>query len=1157
MNQISVILNDKYTATEGAVYMTGIQALVRLPMTQMRRDRAKGLNTAAFVTGYRGSPLGIYDQQLVKAWNHLQEYDVTFQPGVNEDLAATAIWGSQQSQLSPGARKDGVVGFWYGKGPGVDRCGDVLKHGNAAGSSRNGGVLAFAGDDHTCKSSSIPHQSDHAFMSALMPCLYPSSIHEFLEIGLLGIAMSRFSGCWVGMKFISETVETTAVVDLAGEQREFILPDDFEMPPGGLNLRWPDPPLVQDERLQEHKGYAALAFARANRVDEITFDSPSARFGIVGSGKAFEDVRQALFELGIGPDEARTIGLRLYKVRMTWPLEPEGIRRFSEGLEEVLVVEERREIIENQIKQHLFNWRSDVRPRIVGKFDNEDHPFLSLSSGLTVGSVGKAVAARLLHFDIDPSLRQRISEKLAYLEAREAAAAAHLPPVIRQPHYCAGCPHNTSTRVPEGSRALAGIGCHFMAQWMDRRTETFTQMGGEGVPWTAAGRYTDERHVFVNMGDGTYFHSGQLAIRQSVAAAANVTYKILYNDAVAMTGGQPVDGTLTPAQVTHQVFHEGVRTIYLLSDKPSIYKAQDLAPGVLVKHRDEIDTVMETLRETPGCTVIVYEQTCAAEKRRRRKRGSEDDPDMRVWINPAVCEGCGDCSVQSNCIAIDPLETEMGRKRQINQSTCNKDYSCLKGFCPSFVTVRGGKLRRGDKAVLPDIVNLPTPGRPSLERPWNIAVTGVGGTGVLTIGALVAMAAHLEGKSPMVMDMAGLAQKGGAVLSHIRIGCSGTMVTSPRIATGGADLLLAADSVVAASKEGMMVCDRERTEAVLNAKITPVSNFVRNRDFDFQEAQVEKTVRGLVRSDRHFHNFGEIALAVAGDEIAANIMMLGYAWQYGLVPLDATSIETAIEINGVGVKPNVKAFRWGRVFAHDPERVKSLMGQLDRRRSLAELSTPELVEHRAQHLSRYQDDRLAQRFRDQLSRVELALRNGATSEQVEALVRTVAHNYAKVLAYKDEYEVARLYSDPAFETELNKQFQGDFRISFNLAPPLLSGNDPNGRPKKREFGPVLKRIFPILARLKALRGTPFDLFGYFAERRAERALIRDYEADLDLVVSKGTLEAAVSELLSLPDTIRGFGPVKAAAMETAAKRRISLRRMINGETDTRNAHQAA
>ncbi|HMS93785.1 MAG TPA: indolepyruvate ferredoxin oxidoreductase family protein [Tabrizicola sp.] len=1140
---MTISLDDKYTARTGPVFLTGTQALVRLPMSQMRRDRAAGLNTGAFISGYRGSPLGSYDQQLIAARKHLDSLDIVFQPGLNEDLAATAVWGSQQLHLSPGARKDGVLGIWYGKGPGVDRSGDVLKHANAAGSSRHGGVLALAGDDHTCKSSSIPHQSDHAFMSALMPMLYPSSVHEFIEMGLLGVAMSRFSGCWVGYKVISETVETTTVIDLAQEARQFVLPSDFELPEGGLNLRWPDPPLVQDARLQEMKGYAAIAFARANGVDQTVIASERARFGIVASGKAFEDVRQAMAELGLGPEEQRAIGLRLYKVRMPWPLEPQGIRTFSEGLEEVLVVEERREIIENQIKQQLFNWRADVRPRIIGKFDDQDRPFLSLSQGLTVARVAEALAERILRLDLPEGLGARIRARADLLHAAEAKGRGTSPPVTRLPHFCAGCPHNTSTRVPEGSKAMAGIGCHFMAQWMDRRTETFTHMGAEGVPWTAIRHFTDEKHRFVNLGDGTYFHSGHLAVRQSVAAKANITYKILYNDAVAMTGGQPVDGSLTPQQITHQMYHEGVARIVLMSDRTDLYTASELAPGTEIRHRDDIDAVMLDLREVPGTTVIVFEQTCAAEKRRRRKRGTMEDPDMRLWINPEVCEGCGDCSEKSNCIAVEPEETEMGRKRRIAQSACNKDYSCLKGFCPSFVTVRGGKLKKSRAAAV-DPSRLPDPDLPEIDRAWNLSIAGVGGTGVLTIGAVLGMAAHVEGKVPMILDMAGLAQKGGAVLSHVRIGRADRPVAAPRIAAGSADLLLGADSVVAASRESLLLCEPGRTHAVVNAKVTPVSDFIRLRDFDFRESEIERLVAENVRSRDHFCNFSDLAIRLTGDEIGANMMMLGYAWQKGLVPVGREAILTAIGLNGVAVAANTAAFDWGRLLAHDPEAVHAAAVPASQPRRLqGEMTTEDLINHRAAHLQAYQDVRLAQRYRDRLQRL---------SRVVDpATLRQAALSYARVLAYKDEYEVARLFSDASFRQGLEASFDGDYRIAFNLAPPMLPGKDATGRPKKREFGPWVLPLFRLLARMKGLRGTWADPFGHSHDRKLERALIVQYEADLDLAETHGKLAGPlIARLLALPQDIRGYGPVKEAALAKATAQRHMLRAAIQTGAET-------
>lgn len=1133
-----VSLDDKYTATAGRVFLTGTQALVRLPMTQLRRDRAAGLNTGAFISGYRGSPLGNYDQQLMQARRFLEPAGVVFQPGLNEDLAATAVWGSQQAGLSAGATKDGVLGIWYGKGPGVDRSGDVLKHANAAGTAAHGGVLAIAGDDHTCKSSSIPHQSDHAFIAALMPYLYPSTVQEFLELGLLGIAMSRYSGCWVGYKVISETVETTAVIDLAQEERGFVLPEDFDLPPGGLNLRWPDPPLDQDARLQEMKGYAAIAFARANRVDQTVFDTPGARFGIVASGKAYEDVLQAFEELGLHAAERAAIGLRLYKVRMPWPLEPEGIRHFSEGLQEVLIVEERREIIENQIKQQLFNWRPDVRPRIVGKFDEHDRPFLSHSTGLTVSTVARAIADRLMRLHLPEGLAAHLTARLARIEAADQRGQGPVAPVVRLPHFCPGCPHNTSTRVPEGSTAMAGIGCHFMAQWMDRRTETFTHMGGEGVPWSAIRHFTTEPHRFVNLGDGTYFHSGLLAIRQSVAAKAPITYKILYNDAVAMTGGQAVDGELSPAQITHQVHHERVAKVVLLSERPGAYDPAELAPGTELRHRDEVDQVMRELREVPGVTVMVYVQTCAAELRRRRHRGKAPDPDIRVWINPAVCEGCGDCSVQSNCIAVEPEETAFGRKRRINQSACNKDISCIKGFCPSFLTLQGAVPRKPQAQAAPDTASLPDPQLPPPGRTWNIAVTGVGGTGVLTIGALIGMAAHIEGRRPLILDMAGLAQKGGAVISHIRIGPADAPPTAPRIAAGGADVLLAADAVVGGSKEAVQLCDPGHTHAVVNRHLAPVSDFVRQRDFNFRPAEVEGAIARVTRSPADRQDFTAAARALCGDEIAANVMMLGYAWQRGLIPVGKEALAEAIALNGVAVAANQRAFDWGRVLAHDPARAALPVPQ---GRVLEGMDLREVTEHRAAHLTLWQDAALATRYRAALDRLAQA---GAD----EALLRRVAITYARVLAYKDEYEVARLHTTPEARAALAEAFQGDVRPSFHLAPPFLWGRDAQGRPKKRRFGPWLMPVLRVLARMKALRGTPFDPFAHSADRRMERAMIADYDADLALAERHlRRAPADCAALLGWPDEVRGYGPVKEAAHAKAMTLRRKLRDRLGAE----------
>ncbi len=1139
INQGPISLDQKYTQSSGHVFLTGIQALVRLPMAQVRRDRAMGLNTAAFVTGYRGSPLGGYDQQLHAARKHLEQYNVKFQPGVNEDLAATAIWGSQQLNLSPGAKFDGITGIWYGKGPGVDRCGDVFRHGNAAGSAKNGGVLCLAGDDHGAKSSTVPHQSDHAFISALMPYLYPSSIHEMIEMGLLGIAMSRYSGCCVGMKVITETVETTAEINLNDEMTPFIIPTDFEMPPGGLNLRWPDDRYAQDKRLQDYKGFAAVAFARANKINRITMDSPNARYGIMASGKSYEDIRQALRELGITPEVAAKIGLRLYKIGMPWPLEPEGVRQFAVGLEEIFIIEERREIVENQVKQELFNWRDDVRPRIVGKMDHHDKRFLPFAEELSVASLASSLTERLLQLDLNPEIVAMLRAKADWFNGRQATQVQAIAPVTRTPYFCSGCPHNTSTKVPEGSRALAGIGCHFMSLWMNRNTETFTHMGGEGVPWVGIAPFTNEKHIFANLGDGTYFHSGSLAIRQSVASKANITYKILYNDAVAMTGGQRHDGDLSPQQITFQLHSEGIREIWLVSENPDAYPASTIAPGTKLAHRDELDKVMRTVREVPGCSAIVFVQTCAAEKRRRRKRGLMEDPNKRLFINSAVCEGCGDCSVQSNCISVEPLETELGRKRTINQSSCNKDYSCVKGFCPSFVTVEGGTLRKRVPVALDDLGELPEPATtPSLEKPYNIAVGGVGGTGVLTIGALLGMAAHIEGKASMILDMSGLAQKGGAVLSHVRLSQNTANVTCSRIVTGTADLLIAADEVVAVAKETITLAESSRTYGVINTHLIPIADFIMNRDFDFKRGKVNLVLENALRKDSAFLDFTKPAETLLGDSIATNMMMMGYAYQKGLLPVGAKAIEQAIELNAVSIKMNTQAFRLGRLAAHDPAKLASMMkgDEPEAPKTLDEMSLDEVIAHRTRLLTDYQNAAYAARYRDLVDQVRKVAFDGGYGE---ALPRAVAINYAKLLAYKDEYEVARLYSGEAFAESLGKQFEGDYKISFNLAPPILqSGVDALGRPKKRVFGAWMMPVFRTMAKFRSLRGTMFDPFGYSEDRKLERNLIKGYEQDVVTAVkllSPKTHDIAV-ELLSLPDQIRGYGPVKEASVAKAKAR---------------------
>jgi len=1129
-------LDDKYAATEGRVYLTGIQALVRLLLDQRRRDAAAGLDTAGFVSGYRGSPLGGLDQNLWRAGRFLDEHRIRFQPAVNEDLGATAVWGSQQLGLFPGARHDGVFAMWYGKGPGVDRSGDVFKHANMAGSAPLGGVLAIAGDDHGCKSSTLPSQSEYSFMDAQMPVLNPCDVQEILDFGLLGYALSRFSGLWVGFKAIADNVDTSSSVRVDADRLPIVVPDGFPVPEGGLHIRWPDPPLEQERRLQRHKLYAALAFARANRIDRVVLDSPQPRLGIVTTGKSYLDVLQALDDLQIDAALAADIGLRVYKVGMSWPLEREGIRAFAHGLDEILVVEEKRAVIENQLKEQLYNWDAAVRPRVVGKFDEHGEWVLPSAGELTPARIARVVAARIGRYVTS----RPIEERLAFLEAKEAALAEPRPVFERVPHYCSGCPHNTSTVVPEGSRALGGIGCHYMATWMDRRTETFSQMGGEGVTWIGQAPFTETRHVFVNLGDGTYFHSGLLAIRAAVAAGANVTYKLLYNDAVAMTGGQPLDGTLTVPALTRQLEAEGVARITVLTDEPGKYpRDAGFAAGVTVHHRDDLERVQRELRERPGVSVLVYDQTCAAEKRRRRKRGKMPDPPVRAFIHEDVCEGCGDCSVQSNCLSIVPLDTPFGRKRAIDQHSCNKDLSCLKGFCPSFVTVRGGRLRR--RQVAPEAVRgagLPEPALPGLDVPWDILVTGIGGTGVVTVGALIGMAAHLEGKGISVLDMTGLAQKFGAVTSHVRIAARQEQIHARRITAGGAALLLGCDLGVAAGFDALAKCDPRATHAVVNVHRSMPAGFIRDPDQVFPSGDMRGCVEEATLPGGLFVDAGALAERLCGDAVAANLLLLGAAWQRGLVPVSRAAIARAIELNAVAVEANLRAFEWGRLLAADPERVRSAAaGEAEGEAPPATLEA--LIEHRAAHLERYQDAAYARRYRALVERARAAEARVAPGEQ--ALARAAAAGYAKLLAYKDEYEVARLYADGAWRERLERQFEGDYTVQLNLAPPLLARIDPaTGRPRKRAFGPWLLRLFPLLSKGRRLRGTALDPFGRSHERRMERALISHYESLVEQVLDgldPHNHRYAV-ELLDLPRSIRGFGPVKAQSI-SAAKRRES------------------
>ncbi len=1158
-----VSLDDKYTLERGRVYISGTQALVRLPMLQKARDKKAGLNTAGFISGYRGSPLGGLDQALWKAKKHLQANDVVFQPGVNEDLAATAVWGTQQINLWPGATRDGVFGMWYGKGPGVDRTGDVFKHGNSAGSDKHGGVLVLAGDDHAAKSSSVAHQSEHAFIAAGIPVLYPANVQEYLDYGLHGWAMSRYSGLWVAMKCVTDVIESTASIDLDPDRVEIVTPTDFTMPAGGLNIRWPDAPLAQEARLLDEKWYAALAYVRANKLNRIVIESDKPRFGIITAGKAYLDVRQALSDLGLDDATCAQIGLRLLKVGCVWPLDAQDARAFATGLEEILVVEEKRQILEYALKEELYNWREDVRPKIYGKFDERDNAggewsvprgdwLLPAHYELSPASIAKAIARRLSRADLPEDVRARMLARVALIEAKEREAAKPRVTVERKPWFCSGCPHNTSTNVPEGSRALAGIGCHYMSMWMDRKTETFSQMGGEGVAWIGQMHFSGDKHVFVNLGDGTYFHSGLLAIRAAIAASANVTYKILYNDAVAMTGGQPIDGVLTVPQIAHQVYAEGAKRIVIVTDEPEKYGASVALPaGVDVHHRDRLDAVQRELRDIAGTTVLIYDQTCATEKRRRRKRGTYPDPARRAFINDAVCEGCGDCSVQSNCLSVEPLETPLGTKRKINQSSCNKDFSCVKGFCPSFVTAEGAQLRKpsaaaGDGGAKFDFDGLPQPTVPALARPYGILVTGVGGTGVVTIGGLIGMAAHLEHKGVTVLDMAGLAQKGGAVLSHVQIAASPSGLYATRIATGEARLVIGCDAIVSASNDVLSRTQRDFTSAAINSGGTPTADFVKNPNWTFPGAQTETQLRDTIGAGCTFIDANALALALLGDTIYSNPLLLGFAWQNGWLPLELSSLLHAIELNGVSVDKNRQAFHWGRYVAHHGEAaVKAFVKAPVSKQAVEPESIDDLIKARESWLTDYQNAPYAKRYRQAVDRIrekelKIAGRSGL------ALTKAVAKNLAKLMAYKDEYEVARLYADPAYLQKLRAQFDGepgrDYTLNFYLAPPLLAKRDEHGHLQKKRFGPWVLPAFRMLARMKGLRGTTLDVFGKTAERRGERQLIVDYFGLIDelcATLDEERLPVAV-QLANLPDEIRGFGHVKERNLLAAQQKKARL-----------------
>ncbi len=1144
-------------------FLTGVQALAQLPILQRQRDLAAGRDTAGFISGYRGSPLGGLDQTLWEDQARLEAHRIKFQPGLNEDLAATAVWGSQQVTLFEGATCDGVFALWYGKGPGVDRSMDVLKHANAAGTSRWGGVLAVAGDDHAARSSTLPHQSEHMFASAMIPVLNPSNVQEYIDFGLHGWAMSRYSGCWVALKATADTVESAANVSLDPFRIQCVNPTDFVLPPGGLNIRWPDAPLDQEMRLQHFKVYAAMAYARANHLDRVVIDSPKARLGIVATGKSYLDVRQALDDLEIDAARAAEIGLRVYKVGMNWPLDAEGVRHFAEGLDEILVVEEKRQLIEYQLKEQLYNWRDDVRPRVIGKYSDkgewelpQEDWQLPAAGELSPAIIARVIAARIARFLNDDSL----TEKLALLNANERNAEALKSMPTRVPHYCSGCPHNRSTmNLPEGSRALAGIGCHYMATWLNpETTQTFSQMGGEGAAWAGQAPFTTTKHVFANLGDGTYQHSGLLAIRQAVAAKNPITYKILYNDAVAMTGGQPVEGGLTVPMIARQLLAENVRRVVVVAEAPEKYLGSGLLPGgVDVRERHELHQVERVLRDMDGVTAIIFDQTCAAEKRRRRKTGDYPDPALRAFINTGVCENCGDCSAQSNCMSVVPVETELGRKRQIDQSSCNKDYSCVDGFCPSFVTVKGGRLRKGrGEAVLDWVAALPDPGPAPLNGVCSILIAGVGGTGVVTVGAVLGAAAALEGKAVSALDMAGLAQKGGPVTTHLRIAAQDDELHATRISSGEAAVLIGCDIVVSSSPEVIFKLRPGFTRAIVNDDFSITSEFVRafaaqaktgdlvaHPDPVFQREAMEKVIADACGSGRaDFLRATRLATALLGDSIATNLFLLGYAYQKGVLPVAAELILAAIENLGIAVEQNRRAFFWGRRAAHDLAATQAAADSKSRPQPYMKLPLTDMIEALARELTAYQNSDYAERFKIRVAQIRAAETRVAPGS--EALSRAFALGYYKLLAFKDEYEIgAALYP-----SGIHGRPEGAVRRRLIPSPSI----------SRRLFWPRRRRRPAAQAQVRALglfcaqaarraeifAGSWLDPFRFSPDRQFERQLIQDYEERADEMIRKLNADnlAVAVELAALPQHIRGYGPVKARYAAHAKKREAALMR---------------
>ena len=1137
---MDVELSDKFEKDDGRIFISGTQALARIALIQGQLDQQRGLNTRGFISGYRGSPLGMLDNTLWREKSRMEQAGVVFQPGVNEDLAATAVWGTQQLEFFPDPQVDGVYAMWYGKAPGVDRSADVMRHGNNFGTHRHGGVLVAVGDDHPGKSSTVVNQSEPLLAALDIPVLYPSDVQEIIEFGLLGWELSRYSGLWVGLKTVNETVEQTQTVSLYTSDFHVELPDrgldtdNVNIKRAGFNPQAMEVTVKRVRLPQVHK------FVRANNIDKLRIGGTDG-LGIVTSGKSYSDVIQALSLLGLDTAAAKSLGIAIYKVGCVWPLEPEGLQEFAHGRQELLFVEEKSAMLEPQAAQLFIN--AVERPRLVGKCDELGNTLLPSDVQLEPAAIADVIVARLAALgSAQPGLCERHSALQRSLSENAQFTDAAPAGLMRTPYFCSGCPHNTSTRVPEGSQAMAGIGCHGMA--MLKRADTLlpTHMGGEGMNWAGVAAFSGTRHMFQNLGDGTYFHSGLMAIRAAVASGVNITYKILYNDAVAMTGGQPIDGPLSVADMARQVAAEGVKQVVVVSDDPGKVSGE-LPPGVTTYPREELDYVQKQLRDISGTTILIYEQTCAAEKRRRRKRGNYPNPPKRLFINDAVCEGCGDCSVQSTCVSIQPKETEFGSKRQIDQSSCNKDYSCARGFCPSFVTVLDAEPKKPSGVTLDGALfeQLPTPATADVSHGnMGVMITGIGGTGVITVGAVMGMAAHMEGKACSIYDMTGLSQKNGSVYSHLRIADNPDDLAAQRIGAGEADLLLGFDLVAALAGDAAHTYSKGRTRFIGNSDVVPTSDFQFNRDLQIDKCQVESAIVERTGQDNAwFVDATNLALKLCGDTIAANMFVVGYAAQLGLLPVSVAALQKAIQLNGTAVEFNLQAFALGRLFAHSPQTVTALLPA-----SVAPAYAPtlqELIISRGNHLRDYQDQAWADRYLAMVEKVRMA--ETAVAGDCSELTRAVATNLSKLMSYKDEYEVARLYTDPAFKRKLDEQFEPGYTLKFNLAPPMISRTNPsNGLPVKREFGAWIMVGFQVLAKLKRLRGTALDVFGYTADRRLERRLIEEYEIMLNQLVAGLTadnLQVAV-ELAQLPDDIRGYAHVKDQSLVDVSARQNEL-----------------